>query len=128
MTTPLAPEQLDWLRLEDNRASAFMLVAASVERLGVALVAAHMGQTPSALRNQLAGRRSLPDGCFIFCWLLDPLFRSALAGLCGEELIKPPDMTPEEAFRALTAEVIANGFVPKARVLELQSRMKGGGR
>ena len=89
------PEQMDWIRFEDQRAQLIHLEIASVERIGVVQVARLLSETPSALRNQMAGRRKMPPGTFAICWLLDPEFRLACAGLMGEELHRPPDLTPE---------------------------------
>lgn len=118
------PEQMDWLRFEDNRAQLHHLLLSSVERVGVVEVARHLGETPSALRNQVAGRRALPPGAFSICFLLDAEFRAAAVGVTGEVLSRPADLTPEEALRLLAVEAQAKGYVDRARVAELLQRMR----
>ena len=122
--------QMDWISIEDRRASSRLLLEQAAERVGIAQLAHLLNEEPSTLRNQLAYRdRKRPSADLAdLVWLLDEQYRHQKAGLCGEVVQRPPDMTPEEAFRALTAEVIVNGFVPKDRVLELNARMKSGGR
>ena len=118
------PEQMDWIRLEDERASFARLLIASVQRIGIDEVARLLGETPSALRNQVAGRRALPPGTTGICFLLDRQFRADAVGLKGEVLSRPPDLSPEEALRLLAVEAGAKGYVPTERVQELLSRMR----
>lgn len=118
------PEQTDWIRFEDNLAQVHHLTLASVERLGIPLVARFLRETPSALRNHVAGRRTLPPGTFAICYLLDPVFRRDLAGVCGEVLTKHADLTPEQALREAYATTSAQGFISKSDLADLMARTK----
>jgi len=121
-------EQLDWVGFEDQGASLDHMVRASVERIGVVIVARHLEETPSALRNQLAGRRGLPEGTWSICWRLDSVFRASAADAMGEVLSRPPDLTPEQAMREVVALCTAGEFgnAGKEKLYAIYQRMKNG--
>lgn len=118
--------QMDWIGFEDQGASLDKMVRDSVERIGVVIVARHLEETPSALRNQLAGRRGLPEGTWSICWRLDPVFRAQCANAMGEALSRPPDLSAEQAMREILVLATAGEFgnAAKEKVFELGRRMK----
>jgi hypothetical protein len=99
-------EQIDWVRIEDHRASMRRLLKASADRVGVPHLAHTLEQDPSTIRNQLAYRdgRCPSWELAALCFLLDSDFRSRAVGLCGEVLTKPGDLSPEEALRLIAAK------------------------
>jgi hypothetical protein len=119
-------EQLDFIGMDDRLAARRRLLDESVRRLGLNEVAHQLREDPSTIDNQLARRgpkRPSADLADI-CDDLDPVYRAAKAALMGELLVRPPDMTPEETVRALLVEAQSQGFVAKARVAEMVSRMR----
>lgn len=121
-----AAEQIDWIRFEDEGAQYDHLLLASVERVGIDVVARHLGITPSALRNQIAGRRKMQAGTSSICWRLDPEFRAALADMKGEVIARPPDLTPEEALREAMVHAQARGYIDCRDLARLYARTKKG--
>lgn len=116
--------QIDWIGFEDEGVQLDHLVRASVQRTGVELVARHLDETPSALRNQLAGRRKLPEGTWSICWRLDPEFRADCAALKKEVLSRPPDLSPEEALREATVKAQARGYIDARDLAIIYARTK----
>lgn len=103
-------EQIDWVSLDDHRASLRRLLKVSAERIGVCQLAHQLDEDPSTLRNQLAmreGKRPSWDLAAL-CFLLDPDFRAKAVGLCGEEVRRVGDLSPEEALRLIQAKACAN--------------------
>lgn len=119
-----AAEQIDWIRFEDEGAQYDHLLLASVVRVGIDVVARHLRITPSALRNQVAGRRKMQAGTSSICWRLDGEFRTALAALKGEVLSRPPDLSPEAALREAMARAQARGYIDSRDLAEIYTRTR----
>jgi hypothetical protein len=98
--------QIDWVQLDDHRASMRRLLKAAADRIGILHLAHTLEQDPSTIRNQLAYRdgRCPSWELAALCFLLDSDFRSRAVGLCGEMLTKPGDLSPEEALRLIAAK------------------------
>lgn len=121
-------EQLDFdfIGREDRLAARRRLLEESVRRLGLSEVAHQVKEDPSTIDNQIArrGKRRPSADLADLCEDLDPVYRAGKAALMGELLVRPPDMTPEEAMRALLVEAQSQGYVDKVRVAELAARMR----
>ena len=119
--------QTDWVSFADHRAQQRRLLKASVDRLGLARVAGVVGQAPSTISNQLSGldanKRPSAD-LHDVCWLLDPTYREHYAGVLGEVLSRPPDLTPEQALRDLAVKAQARGYVAVEDVTALLARTR----
>lgn len=116
--------QFDWVGFEDEGAQLDHLVRAAVQRLSVELVARHLEETPSALRNQVAGRRKLPEGTWSICWRLDAQFRADCAALKKEVLSRPPDLSPSDALREAVVKANARGYIDAAELAAIYARTK----
>lgn len=95
--------QIDWISLDDKRAALRRARSLGAERVGIVNLAHWLDQDPSTVRNQLAYRDRKTPSAEIddLVWLLDREFRQQKAGQAGELLIRPPDLTAEEALRLL---------------------------
>lgn len=102
----LLAEQMDWIGLADKRAAIARARAASVYRIGLSEVAHQLGEDPSTISNQIkhVGNRRESADLDDTCWLLDRVFREQKAGQAGEVLVRPADLTAEEALRLIVAK------------------------
>lgn len=106
------PEQMDWVTLEDKRAALRRFRKAGADRVGIPQLAHMMDLDPSTIRNGLARRDGKQECADLddLIWLLDPLYRQQKAGMCGEVLSRPPDLSPEQALREALAMAQAGEF------------------
>jgi hypothetical protein len=120
--------QIDWISMDDKRASCRRLLADAAERVGIPNLAHWLDEDPSTLRNQLAHRERKRPSAELedLVWLLDAEYRRLKAGVTGEVLTRPPDLTDGEALRLIHAKAQA-GWDRRAlaEIADILSRVGG---